>query len=166
MTSTHRPTTSRRGFLLGTGLAVLGAGGGIAVGALVDRSPDEVEVPNPQVLLAAAQSERELIAGIDETLATAPKHPSAELLRVVRANHQAHLVALHAAVAVVVGTTSSGVSTPPPRSGRELSPEQFRILEAAAARAAAARALTLTGRDAALLASISACEATHAELLS
>jgi hypothetical protein len=42
----------------------------------------------------------------------------------------------------------------------------LRSAETAAAGAAAKRALTLTGRDAALLASISACEATHAELLS
>ena len=165
MTSTHRPSrTSRRGFLVGTGLAVLGAGGGVTAGMLVNRSPDEVDVPNPQTLLAAAEAERTLIAGIDAALAA--QSSLRPVLRQVRADHAAHLAALSAAVAVATGNASpSGSPTrvrPPTAPGRDL----LRSAETAAAGAAAKRALTLTGRDAALLASISACEATHAELLS
>jgi hypothetical protein len=41
----------------------------------------------------------------------------------------------------------------------------LRATELAASTAAAARASRLAGRDAAVLASIAACEATHAEVL-
>jgi hypothetical protein len=167
MTSTpsRRRGTSRRGFLAGVGLAVIGGAAGVGAGLLVDRSSDAADVPDPKVLLAAVHAEQDLIASIDDTLQTGPKDVSAALLRALRTDHQAHLSALLATVAVAVGTPSPSVSPARRRPGRLLSREQFRMLEAAGAKAAAARALSLTGRDAALLASISACEASHAELL-
>jgi hypothetical protein len=167
MTSTpsRRRGTSRRGFLAGAGLALIGGGAGVGAGLLVDRSPDAVHVPDPKLLLAAVHAEQELIASIDDTLDSGPKDVPAALLQTLRADHQAHLSALLATVAVVLGAASPTVSAAPRRPGRLLSREQFRMLEAAGAKAAAARALGLTGRDAALVASISACEASHAELL-
>jgi hypothetical protein len=172
MTSTHsrRSGVSRRGFVLGAGLAVLGAGGGVAVGLLVDRTPDHVTVPRPRTLLAAAAAERTLLAQVDAALAGDASLRT--VLRQVRADHAAHLAALTAAVELATGAAaSSGAASGSGSAGARVprpapsSRDQLRAAEAAAASAGAQRALALTGRDAALLASISACEATHAELL-
>jgi hypothetical protein len=147
--------------LIGTGLAVLGAGGGVAVGLLTHHEPSEVDIPDPKVLRAAVQAEQDLLAGLSGGV---PDVPS-DLLRALRADHQAHLTALRASVAVALGSPSPSLA-PAPRSPGSNSRVRIRALEAAAAQAAAHRAAALTGPDAALLASIAACEATHAELLS
>ncbi len=166
MTDVPPPTgrPSRRGFLLGTGLAVVSAGGGVAAGLLVTRpKPDEVTAPAE--LVAAADAERVLIAALDASLADNPG--LAPVLRQVRADHAAHLGALAASVAAVVGVPSesaspTGPSTPP----AALDSAGLRRAEQLAAKTAAARALRVGGTEAALLASIAACEATHVELLS
>jgi hypothetical protein len=162
-TRSRSPETSRRGFLAGAGLAVLGAGAGVAVGLLRHRTADQAEVPDPQTLLAAARAERELMGSLDAELAgqSSPR----PLLRQVRADHAAHLAALTAAVAAANGGAPSGSPTAPPPPSTAPGRDALRQAEVAAAGAAARRALVVTGRDAALLASISACEATHAELL-
>lgn len=161
MTSSSRP--SRRGFLVGAGLAVLGAGGGVVAGLLVDRSSDETEVPNPAVLLAAAKAERDLLDAVSDV---GPRNePLRSLLDQIRADHEAHLAALLAEVAVATGSGTLTGFRPLP-FGVGLERDGLRRRESAAAATAAKRALSLTGRDAALLASISACEASHAELLS
>lgn len=159
MTRPSRP--SRRGFLAGTGLAVLGAAGGVTAGLLVDRSPDEVQPPNPAVLLAAVGAERALLRHFDTVSGGGSLH---RLLQQIRADHEAHLAALLAAATLAAGASPSAVPTA--ALGPPMTRDELRAAESAAARAAAQRALTLTGPDAALLASIAACEATHAELLS
>lgn len=124
-----------------------------------------------QALRAAAQAERDLLA----TVAAALKHAHGAhraALQTLRADHTAHLRAIDAAVAdALYPTAPSSTASPsaqhasPPPSGKVRIAE-VRAGEQKAASAAAARAAALTGRDAALLASIAACEATHAELLS
>jgi hypothetical protein len=73
-------------------------------------------------------------------------------------------VALRSAVDAYPAPAPS-VSPTPERSGASSRPELL-AAEQAAARDAAAESAALRGADAALLASISAAESTHAELLS
>ena len=163
--SGRRSGPTRRAFLVGSGLAVLGAGGGVAVGLLVDRSPEDVDVPSPRTLVAAASAERVLLAQVDAALANdAALGP---LLRQVRADHVAHLAAITAAMTLAIGgAPPSTTSTTPAPLPAAFGHVELRAAEAAAGSAAAQRALSLSGDNAAMLASISACEATHAELLS
>jgi hypothetical protein len=162
---------SRRAFLFGGGLAVV-AGAGAGVGAEYWRDRPATPPPRqhaPAALRAALAAEHGLLAALDASLPTAG--PADAALRQVRADHAAHARALAAAVAQAGGlppgarATASGsavASRPqPPRSVAQL-----QEAEAGASRRAAERAGSLSGRDAALLASIAACEASHAELLS
>jgi hypothetical protein len=153
--------TTRRWFLAGGLAVVLGAGGG-AIVELV-RNPKHrpaLPPPAPGALLAAVESERVLIADLDATTGGPPA-----VRRVVvaaRADHAAHLHALSALVAryrrVAPGQRRRHRGSP-----RTLA--QLRAAEQHAAVVAARRARALEGGSAALLASIAACEATHAELL-
>jgi hypothetical protein len=106
------------------------------------------------VLGAAVAAETRLIAAID-----AADDPTA--LAHLRADHVAHREALQGAVQLAGGTPAviAPVTSP------TLTLTQLAQVESAASTAAAAAALQLVGRDAALLASIAACEASHAELL-
>jgi hypothetical protein len=205
---------SRRGFLIGGGLAVAAAaGGGVAVG--LSRSMPRPAAPPepPAALLAALAAEHALIAGIDLAAASATAGPAtagsddrqAGLLRQVRADHVAHARALQAAVTQAHGglppssspaagsasgsasQDAAGRSAPSvpgsPQPGTPGAPASgtaaivpsgsstptagtLRAAEQRAAIAAASSAARLSGRDASLLASIAACEAGHAELLS
>lgn len=161
---------SRRGVLIGGGIAVLAAaGGGIALG--VATTPAAGEHPStaarvPAELAAAVAAETELIAGIDSVLGTARGHTK-RALREIRADHVAHLAALRASIVDDVyplATPSASGSPSASRPPAAPSPD-VRAAELRASRAAAARAGRLSGRDAALLASIAASEASHAELL-
>ncbi|HEY7007800.1 MAG TPA: hypothetical protein VH395_02600 [Jatrophihabitantaceae bacterium] len=169
-------TVSRRGVLIGGGIAVLAAaGGGIALG--VATEPAAGEHPStaariPAELAAAVAAETALIAHVDSALGTARPHVR-RALREIRADHVAHLAALRAAIADDVyplttpSASASGSvsgSVPPPSPAPVPTPD-VRAGELRASRAAAARAARLSGRDAALLASIAASEACHAELL-
>ncbi|MCW2494796.1 hypothetical protein [Jatrophihabitans sp.] len=161
------PATSRRGFVIGGLASVLLAGGAGATVAMLRPLSRHRATPKqpPAALTAAAAVEAVLLRDLDRAIAAAPANGT--VLRQLRADHAAHLAGLTAAIRVAVfdGTTPapSASSTPPLAPLR--STAQLRAAETAAARAAAAGALTLTGDDAALLASISACEASHAELL-
>jgi hypothetical protein len=157
--------TSRRGFLFGAVAAVLAAAGGGTAAALLRARPVQNEPGGqlPAVLLGAVEAEDRLIAAIDSV-------GDAKALAHLRADHVAHREALlgaaQAAGGTATGVPSSGVGS----SSRTPSPAlltltQLGNAESAAALAAAAAASKLTGADAALLASISACEASHAELL-
>lgn len=133
------------------------------------------------MLLAALAAERALIAGIDA--AGSLPGTDGQILRRIRAEHVAHERALAAAVRAAGGDAypagASHSASPgggpgpsgrprtgtPPAGGHRPGLPALGAAEAAAARAAARRAARLHGRDAALLASISASEATHAELL-
>ena len=86
------------------------------------------------------------------------------LLGQARADHAAHLHALEQLVATYPTPAPSATSTPAP-AGTPRTLVALRSAESAAATASAERARRLTGGPAALLASIAACEATHAELL-
>jgi len=160
---------SRRTFLLGGGLAVVaGAGAGVGVEYWRDRPAPVPQRHAPAPLRAALAAERDLLAVLDAALPGAGA--AAPFLRQVRADHLAHERALAAAV-TEAGGAPAGTSAPPTGTASTApaapvrSVAQLRQGETDASRAAARRARQLTGRNAALLASIAACEASHAELL-
>ena len=186
----HR-TVSRRGVLIGGGIAVLAAGGGIALG--VATEPAQGEHPStaarvPAELAAAVAEEAVLIASVESALGT-PHPRTRRALQEIRADHAEHLAALRAAIgddlypliapsasasAPVSGSSAASASGSPsaPRSGAGSAASAaplpaYAVLagELRDSRATAARAARLSGRDAALLASIAASEASHAELL-
>jgi len=168
-TSHRRPTTrpailSRR-YLLGAGvvLAAGGVGAGIA-GISSVRRPAAAATEVPTQLHGALAREQALVAGLETALRRNTGAIPAVALRAARDDHAAHAAALSSAISAHPGPSSS--STPPP-SPPAAAPTiaQLRAAELAAAGAAAAESSALAGPDAALLASISACEATHAELL-
>ncbi len=162
---------SRRRLLARAGLAGVGilgvAGAGGAVAALADlpaRSGPRPEVtagptPSPTAstpteLDAALARERVLLAAATAAQEADPSHP---LLAEVAADHRAHAEALAGLIGTAVG------SAPPPAVTPTV--EAIVTAEQAAASACATAAGTVTGAGAVLLASISACEAGHVELL-
>jgi hypothetical protein len=143
--------------LLGTGLVVAAGGIGAAVAGLQPRRRPPAPPAPPQQLSDALAREQSLVAGLDAALPTRPE------LQQVRDDHVAHAAALRQAVARYPAAASS-----PSSAGRRPAVDttaQLRAAELTAAKAAAAESAALAGADAALLASISASEATHAELL-
>jgi hypothetical protein len=143
--------------LLGAGVLAAAGGIGAAVAELRPRPRPPVPPAAPQQLSEALARERSLVANLDAALATRPD------LRQVRDDHAAHAAALRQAIARYPALASPLTSASPrPEAGTSA---QLRDSELAAARAAAGESAVLTGADAALLASISASEATHAELL-
>ncbi len=157
----HRHTPARRWFLVGSGAVLAGAGAGVAA-ELVQRRTRTVPAP-PRALVAAAAAERTLIADLDATTGGTPE--VRRLITQARADHVAHLRALDALVADY-GTppTASAAASSRPK-GTPRTRQQLRAAEGLAATAAARRAGGFSGARAALLASIAACEATHADLL-
>jgi hypothetical protein len=165
---------SRRRFVLGTAAAgVVAAGAGVATGWLTSsahNSPAQAIVPHVRSQLSeAVTAERELLATVEAALHAA-KGTSKQVLHAIRADHRQHLQALQAAVgadsfpaAPSSGAPSGSGSSPPSPSAASV--DDVRTAEQRASKAAAARALQLSGRDAGLLASIAASEACHAELL-
>jgi hypothetical protein len=160
--------TSRRWFLAGGAAALVGAGAGVAAGLWTDETPSRPRRPAPpQVLIAAAAAERALLADLDATTGGTPAVRS--VIRQVRADHAAHLGALLGLLATYPApagdrpSAALGSASAPPGAPRTRA--ALRDAERRAAAAAAARADRLTGGHAALLASIAAAEATHADLL-
>jgi hypothetical protein len=160
-----QPPPSRRGFLIVGGLAVVAAGGGVWW-ALSDDGAKSAAVPTALIdqLDAARTSEYALIVAVQVAL----KHPGprAAALRQLHADHVDHATAIEALIAdemYPAKATRAPVSVYVPKGRIPIA--QVRLDESGAARAAAARAAKLPGRAAVLLASIAACEATHAELL-
>jgi|KBSSwiStaDraftv2_1062776.scaffolds.fasta_scaffold05817_1 hypothetical protein len=152
-----RPT--RRGFLIGSGAAVLvGAGGGVAAGFAWHR-PEQEKPPAPDPAFVAAVKAA-VAAEMARGAAAAAVTPQTAALQLVAANHAEHERVLRA---LVPADLLADVPVP---SSAPRSLEQVRGAEAVAAKNASAAAAKLTGRAAVLLASISACEAAHAELLS
>jgi hypothetical protein len=156
------PGVSRRGLLLGGAVVVAAAGGGVAVAALRPvAEPDKPTGRPPGELVAALAAERALIAAIDATTGGSPDVRTA--LRQVRADHVAHQSALQAAVAAYPEAPAS--TTPAsPGAVEALTVAGLRGAEQRASARAATRAARLSGRQAALLASIAACESSHAVL--
>ncbi|HEV7192085.1 MAG TPA: hypothetical protein VGN35_02685 [Jatrophihabitantaceae bacterium] len=160
---------TRRAVLLSAAAVVIAAAGGAAAAGF-RPDPSRGRPSAPPELVAAAAAEAHLIALIDQ-VNTHPQ-PSA-VLAGIRGDHAAHLAALQAALAAYPGTPASSTSptsptaTPPSGSGPVGDRvARVRAAEQAAAAEAQARARILDGALATLLASISACEATHAALLS
>jgi len=147
--------------VLAGGLAVL-AGGGAGVGAAVLRHrPGHRSPPAPPAdLVAAAETERRLIADLVAT--TGGTADVRFVIEQATANHRAHLAALEGLLAAYATPHVAPSRTP----GRPRTKGQLRGAEQSASGAAAARTLQLPGQQAALFASIAACEASHAELFS
>jgi hypothetical protein len=151
---------SRRAVLL-SGLATLAAaGGGVTIAALQHVDSDASGPEPPPDLVSALMAERSLIASLDASMASEPA--LAVFARAARADHVAHAAALEAAVAAYPRTAVASPSTSPTQA---MTRAALRAAEQRASATAAARAAALSGRDAALLASIAASEASHAELL-
>jgi hypothetical protein len=166
---------TRRALLASGAALIVGGAAGVAFqisGSAIDGTP--VQPAPPPELVAAAASESALLSAIDGALAHDPSLRS--LLAGVRADHVAHQAVLRAALGAYART--AGVSTAanaspsaslaptmPTPTPTQLSRNQLRALELKAAATASRHARALSGPDAAVLASISACEASHAELL-
>ena len=154
------PPRHTRRWILAGGLAIL-AGGGAGVGAAFLRHRPKHRPPAPpELLLAAAEAERRLIADLVATTGG-----SAEVRVVIAqatANHRAHLAVLEGLLGHYAPPSTAASRVP----GTPLTKAQLRTAEQAASGTAAARALRLSGRESALFASIAACEASHAELFS
>lgn len=151
--------TSRRWFLAGGAAVLLGGGAGVGIEYGI-RSGRTLPAAPPE-LVVAAETERSLIASLDATTGGVPD--VRKVITAARADHAAHLAALEALLARYRRPPSATPSARPSAAARTKA--QLRTAEQAAATAAASRASALSGAHAALLASISACEATHAELL-
>ena len=151
------PPVTRRVVLVG-GLGVVAAtAAGALVGIAEDRATGSAQAPAE--LVAARDAERALIASIDAS--TAHDATMRTPLTPIKADHVAHLAALEAAI----GAYPAPAATPAAARGARLDRAGLRAAERAAAAQGARRAAVLTGRNATLLASIAACEASHAELL-
>jgi hypothetical protein len=162
---------SRRAFLIAGGTAVV-AGAGAGVGMEFSRHEPRrraaTPAPSPPAeLVDALAAERDLIAVLDASIPTEPQL-RARLTR-IRDDHTAHERALAAAVRQVSGPSAAPSAGPSASSGTPAGAAagaaELARAERGAAQTAAARAARLAGRDAVLLASIAACEAAHAELL-
>lgn len=150
--------TSRRWFLAGGAAVLLGGGAGVLGEVLHETSPAPA-TPAPGALGSAFEAERVLLATVD---AMAVPHENREVLAQIRADHAAHLHALRRLLATYPPSRKLPTG---PGSGQPRTLAQLRGVESQAAVGAAQRAAQLDGAAAALLASIAACEAGHAELL-
>ena len=150
------PVTRRVVLTCGLGIVAATAAGAL-VGIADNRATGSAQAPAE--LVAARDAERALIAAIDASLAheaTLRTH-----LAPIRADHSAHLAALEAAI----GAYPTPAAMPAVARAAPLDRAGLRAAERTAAAHGAQRAAVLTGRSATLLASIAACEASHAELL-
>jgi hypothetical protein len=143
--------------LVGTGVVVAAGGIGAAAGWLQPLRRPPGPQAAPRQLSDALAREQSLVADLDAVLRARPE------LRQVRDDHAAHARALRQAITRYPAPAPPLPRVSPPPTARGTA--QLRTSELAAARAAAVESAALTGADAALLASISASEATHAELL-
>jgi hypothetical protein len=155
-----RHVITRRGVLLSAAAVVVSAGGGVGAAALRHHRKPPAPVVPPAVLVQALVAERTLLASVEAASAAQPLHRT--LLSQLTEDHQAHEQALVATLRAYPGAASAAQ---PSALGPVPALAALRTAEQLAAQAAAARALQVSGSDAALLASIAACEATHVELL-
>jgi hypothetical protein len=154
------PARSRRWFLAGSAAVVVGAGAGVAGEfARNDHAPALPPIA-PGVLAAAAAAERALMADLDATTGGSPE--VRRVITQVRADHAAHLAAL---TDLLARYRKQPAQSSAPAAGAPRTLAQLNAAERAASTAAAAHAAAAEAGLAAMLASIAACEATHAELL-
>lgn len=155
----RRRQVSRRAVLV-SGLAVLaGAGGGVAAGIVRPLHPHHPGKPAPTDLVDALASEHVLISRLEAKIGQDPALEA--VFAGLHADHVAHATALEAALRNYQPARGPVL----PAAGRSPTKQQQRAAEATNAAAAAKRAARLSGTDATLLASIAACEASHAEVL-
>lgn len=127
-------------------------GGAVALAATACRSRGHEPLardPDAEALVAARDSERALLAAYDTAIATGGA--DAPTLARVRADHAAHLAALH---------VRSSAATPAP-AGADLRAAE----RASAATLRAAAVAAVQGQTAAVLASIAASHASHEVVL-
>ncbi|HEY8301379.1 MAG TPA: hypothetical protein VIG48_05745 [Jatrophihabitans sp.] len=155
---------SRRGFVIAGGLAVVSAGAGAWWARRDDGAAAPQRPADTQELAAAADAERELIALID-ALARHAHGERAATLSAIGKDHAAHHAAIRAAIADATYPRPLPAQRAKPYTGPKPKVADLLAKERQAARDAAARAQRLSGRSAALLASIAASEAVHAEVL-
>ncbi|HSY15064.1 MAG TPA: hypothetical protein VK816_03685 [Jatrophihabitantaceae bacterium] len=163
-------TITRRLLLAGAGALVAG-GAGITAGELRPISGNAPTIP-PPALLGVLATERALIASLQvalTALTSATGDESAALLTAVLNDHVAHRNALQALLAgyQLPSTSSLPASTHTSTSTSTSTSTRASIRRAEQQAATAARAASAASgtAGAALLASIAACEAGHAELL-
>jgi hypothetical protein len=153
----------RRWFLAGGAAVVVGGGAGVGVGLLRSESKP-MPVPAPRALRDAIDAEQHLLALAAAALRRDPTLRAE--LAALTADHTAHLRALRAALTSYDRPAPTPTRTPTTLGSTSSVRAQLRAAERAAAATAAARAERLVGPPATVLASISACESTHVELLS
>lgn len=155
---------TRRWFLAGTGAVLLGAGGGVAAD-FTRKRPAAAPNPPPRALVEALHAEQGLVNAV--TRAGVDPGPDAARLRQIERDHRQHLAAVQAALAQYdpLKPAPRASRAPATTGPRPMPAATLRKAEAAAAHDGATRAGRLRGRNATLLASIAACEATHVELL-
>lgn len=151
--------TSRRWFLAGGTAVLLGGGGGVLAAFLRDSSP-KPPPPAPAALLSAIAAERTLIADLVATTGGA-----AAVRRVIVQAHADHVAHLAALTRLRAAFRSTSAPASPNVRGKPRTLAQLRGAEQHAAMTATRNAAALDGGLAAVLASIAACEASHAELL-
>jgi hypothetical protein len=151
--------TSRRWFLAGGAAVLLGGGSGVLAEVLTSRAPAGPP-PAPAGLVAAAAAERALIADLDATTGGAPG--VRRVIVAARADHAAHLAALTRLLRTYRAPAGTSAAR---QQGTPRTLVQLRAAEVRASEGAVRRAVALDGATATLLASIAACEATHAALL-
>jgi hypothetical protein len=149
--------TRRR--LLGAGAVTLAGGAGLTAGLLRPRRAPAPPLA-PAALVAAAARERAMITSIDAVV-------DADLraaLASIRADHVQHLEAVDALLAHAAG---AGAVSSAPRGSVSAAPTRAQLLAAENAAQAGWAQLSAraTGPQAALFASVSACEATHVAAL-
>jgi hypothetical protein len=158
--------------VLSTAVLVVAAGAGAAAGLERPlKSSPKVAPPQPPAwLVGAIGREQALMSALSSTIAADPGLNAR--LRPALDDHSAHLAALRSLPGAPVPDGRSGQrasSESPAASADPVAPSSVAGLaaaETAAATAAAGASAAQSGSAAALLASISACEATHAAWLS
>ena len=159
----RRRGLTRREALLSALAVAATAGAGSVLGVRRPWSALAGRANPPTALVAALAAESDAIARVD---ATASAHPELRsLLAAIRADHTSHASALTAALRrFPSGTWSTGPGQTGQTTG-DASRSALATAETAAATDAARRATQLAGSDAVLLASIAACESSHAAVL-
>ncbi len=152
----------------------LGATGALATGALAGCriGGEPTPEPSPHPLEVLVDGARALVDTYDTAIAQAPA--LAARLDPLRDDHRAHVAALLAAIGRKPGGTPTGSpsgtasASPPAGTGGPDPAEVLHTLAAAereAQRQSTAACVSLPGRYAALLGSITACRASHVEAL-
>ena len=163
------PSVTRRRLLAGVGVLAAAAGGAV-IGALTASSGDSAakrSAPRPEPpgpLVSALERERALLAAVRAATANAALAGVTGPLVTDHSEHEATLSGLLATYPTppASGSASESSSSPP---AAPMSVAALRQAEGAAADEAAGESAAASGALAAVLASISACEASHAAWL-